>query len=51
MTIKTKVLSLPNASIIAGIVVMLAFLIIIISMPSLTIGTLKHWDREAIVLY
>ena len=50
MTIKTKVLSLPNASIIAGIVVMLAFLIIIISMPSLTIGTLKHWDREAMLM-
>lgn len=50
MTIKTKALSLPDASIIAGIVVMLAFLIIIISMPSLTIGTLKHWDREAMLM-
>lgn len=50
MTIKTKALSLPDASIIAGIVLLLAFLIIIISMPSLTIGTLKHWDREAMLM-
>lgn len=49
MTIKTKALSLPDASIIAGIVFLLSFLIIIISMPSLTISTLKHWDREAML--
>lgn len=49
MTIKTKALSLPDASIIAGIVLLLSFLIIIISMPSLTINTLKHWDREAML--
>jgi len=50
MTIKTKALSLPDASIIAGIVLLISFLIIIISMPSLTIGTLKHWDREAMLM-
>lgn len=51
MVIKTKTLSLSDTGIVTGILLLLILILFsLLSMPSLSLSTLKHWDRGAMLM-